>query len=348
MRRKALIALIVLLTALISWQYAHGQADDTETAHRYLERARELYKQSRYDSLPWYYGQARTMYRSTGNHDGIAECLLGLVDYHRLTNDFYSSKAYLDTARAHITESRGKDSHAWSEYKYVEAKLYYSSGDLSAALKSIEDCLVLRLRLKEDPEKIARARNILGSVHYYQGDYENAERYFLLAYEYYCQLSDEPSVEKGRLQLNLSYIHSRREEMDKWMGYLKKAIENNIEVYGEDFADLGNNYSGLASYYITGGRMDSAEYYLDRAEEIFLKAYGPGSQNLDQIYTNRARLLRWEGNFYSALEYYDEVEKLQSRNSASDNIHAHNRWINTAYLYQMLKDYGKAQEYYDR
>ena len=320
----------------------------SDLADRYMERAIDLYNQSLYDSLPWYYNKAREIYHEAGNHEGTSNCMLGMAEYYRLNNELVKAEAILDTAVSFVTVQIGLESIAWSDVLYFMAKLRLSLNRMQEALEIIDDCLTLRVRLNAAPEKIARAKNVLGSVYHYLGDYQNAEKLYLDAYGFFSQQTPEATVEKGWMQNNLAIVYGQLRDWDKQLAYSRLAIQNSIALYGEDFTDLGLSYTSLSNYYIANGNIDSARLSLDRAEDLFIKTYGKDHYSLEDIYTNRARILSLEGNYYSALEYYIEIERILPRTGQGDNYMSYIRNINTANLYRELGEYQEAGHYYDR
>jgi CHAT domain-containing protein len=340
-----LVVLFALTTVTINPLQAQS---DIELGHFYLGRARDLYSRSLYDSLAWYYNQASKIYQETDYPEGTAECILGLSEYYRLSNDLELAETSLDTAMGFIKANMGFDSETWSDALYVLAKLRWSQNRLPDALDIISECLDLREKLHVNPEKLALAQNVKGSVYHYLGDYINAESFYLPAYNFFEAKYPDPTVEKGWLQFNLGVVYGRLGKMDKWLAYTKLAIDNNIELFGRDFADLAVSFSGLASYYILDGRLDSARYYLDRAEDIYISTYGKDYYNLDEIYINRARILTLEGNYYTALEYYHEVERLHASHGQVFDWQSYIQFLNTAHLYRQLGQYEDAQVYYDK
>ena len=125
--------LLVLMSFITS---IPGQAQhEEEIADRYLERAISLYNQSVYDSLPFYYLQARDIYVRSGKQERAAECILGMGEYHRLKLEFHLSELYLDTAMQYIITNLGSETESWSDALYLQAKLASNQSRESEALE---------------------------------------------------------------------------------------------------------------------------------------------------------------------------------------------------------------------
>ncbi len=319
-----------------------------DTAAHYMERALGLYDRSIYDSLPWYYTHARTLYEEAGDREGTAACMLGMAEYYRLTLGFERAGEALDASRQYILEYIGRDSETWSDALYLEAMLEQDRSNFSSALGAGEACLALRQGLGCGPEKIARTYNMLGQVYYLMGDYADAEQFYDRSLQLLTQQESGPTVEIGWVLNNLGLVYGRMRETDKWLEFIKRAIENNKALYGEDFADLANSYISLANYYISRGGIDSANLYLDRAEATWTNAYGGDYFKLFDVFINRARILNLEGNYYTALEYYREAERIQELNRYRQGYNSFILNVNTGNLYRKLGEYEMAGKYYGK
>ncbi|MFC2112402.1 CHAT domain-containing protein [Bacteroidota bacterium] len=323
-------------------------SDDETQARRYLERAGFLYESSDYDSLPYYYQAAETIFDGLGQYKASAACMLGMVDCHRMLNRQFAALSKLESAEQYILSHIGQDSESWSDALYIRAKLYNSWNRNQEAIDLLNSSLEFQQELDLDPESSARIYSSLGLAYHNLGDLDSAEINYRKALDSYMEMYREPSMEKGMLLFNMGLVYSRKNDQQKWAEYTLQGVENNISLFGSDFPDLAENYNSLSSYFISIGRLDSAIYYLDKAERIMINAYGNEYHNISRIYVNRARIHRYKGNFRAALDYYLQALSILENQEVPDRFILNSALINLGYLYSSIGEYRKAYEYYAR
>ncbi len=343
MERISLIVCLCFAVPGKAWTADAGEQDSL--ARRQLERARILYERLEYDSLPHYYGSACRTFDRLGDHEGAAECILGMVDCHRMLDRQHAASSMMDSAESYILSKLGRRSVSWADALYTRAKLYTGQNRNREAIELLESCLELHKELEAEAEKTASVYNVLGAAFYTLGDMDNSEDNYRKALDIRMENSLEPSAEKGNLLFNLGLVYSRRNDQQKWAEYIMQGINNQVLLFGPDYPVLSGYYNALSSYYITAGRLDSARHYLDRAEGIMRKAFGDDYHELSRIYINRARIYRYEGDYRTSLEYYMQALRMLESQEIPRKSLEYSAYLNMASLYYAQGDYETSREY---
>ena len=320
------------------------QNPDLATAEKFLERGRILYKNSDYDSLPYYYLTAKVIFQQNYRPVQAAECFLGMSDYFRLNNNLDMSAAILDSADIYIRDHIGKHSESWADALNTRAILLTVSSQYELAIDLLGQSLDLLEELEAAPEKIARTENILGASYFIKGDLPKAQENYIKAYNTYQQIEAGPSEEKGVLLYNIGLLHHRLGNHRDWKDYISRSIANNVAYFGPDYPDLAKSYSSLSGYFIENGMSDSALYYLEKSEEIKRAAFGEDHGELVSPYIQRARIFRLEGNYDRALEYYQQALGILQKNKNTKGYEGRILFLNMGNLYKSLGDYRSAEK----
>ena len=313
--------------------YPVAVSDDEAKARQFLERAGLLYNSSDYDSLPYYYLPAQSIFDRLQQYESSADCMLGMVDYHRMFNRQSAATRVLESAEAYIIMHLGRESESWADALFVRAKLYTGQNKNREAISLLNSSLELQESLNLDGMGRARVYNVLGAAYYTLGDLDSAELNYQKSFEIYMRISGEPSVDKGMLLFNMGLVYSRRNDQHKWAEYTMQGIENNISLLGPDFPDLAENYNSLSSYYISAGKLDSARFYLNKAERIVINVYGKEYFELSKIYINRARIHKYEGDYQASLEYYQQAISILENQEIQQRSLANVAYVNLGNLY---------------
>ena len=320
------------------------QTPDLASAEKFLERGRILYENSDYDSLPYYYLRAKTIFQQNNRPVEAAECFLGMSDYFRVNRRFDKSAATLDSAYQYIRENIGVNSQSWADALHTRAKLMTVSSQYDPAIELLGQSLELLEELEAAPEKIARTEHILGASYLDKGDLQKAQEYLMRAYNTYRQIAAEPSAEIGRLLYNIGLLYSRQGNYQDSKEYISKTLANNIAYLGPDHPDLARSYSVLSGYFIENGMSDSARHYLEKSEEIERKAFGEDPGGLVIIYIQRARIFQLEGDYERALEYFQQAFRILQKNENTKGQQGRSLYLNMGSLYKSIGDYVSAEK----
>lgn len=223
----------------------------------------------------------------------------------------------------------------------------------------------------------ARALTILGNSYWYEGVYEFAQNYYLLAARQYQVIVD--SIGLSQVYNNIGEVNKRLGENKKALEYLQRSIEfqtsdslramtlyNIGELYvtidqpekatpylnesigiarsRNDERVIAYNYWSMARMREMQGRDREAFDYFRKAEELWIKL--GETRSLIQTYQDMARALRQRDQLEEALTYLTKASTLATR------IHVPDLRINTYLEYFKLDsargNYKKAVYYLSR
>lgn len=341
------IRTIIFLSTGILLASSALPADDTEelaTAEKFLARGRILYEESDYDSLPYYYLNARTIFHKNTRPKQAAECFLGMAEYYRLNLRIDLSEATLDSACKYIEVHLGLESESWADALYIRAKLKTDRSQYDQAIDLLGQNLNLLKKQEASQVKIARTNNILGATYYNRGDLQKAQEYYMEAYKTYQQIEDGPSMVKNNLLFNIGLLHSGLGNHNEWKKYISESIVNIKALYEPDHPDLARPYSSLSGYFIANGMSDSALFYLEKSEEIIRNSYGEDDRGLVILYIQRARIYRLVGDYDQAMEYYQQAYGILDKNENTLGHQGRSLYLNMGDLYRSLGEYELAEK----
>jgi len=341
------IRIIIIIPAIILFGSPVSpatQLPDIATAEKFLERGRILYEKSDYDSLPYYYLRAKTIFQQNNRPVQAAECFFGMADYFRLANKLEMSAATLDSADLYIREYIGLDSESRADALHTSGKLMIDISQYDQAIELLGESLVLLEELKAAPEKIARTEYTLGTSYFSKGDLPAAQEHYMAAYDTYQQIAEGPSEKKGVLLYNIGLLHSRLGNHREWKEYISRSIANNIAFFGTESPSLIRSYSNLAGYFIEYGMSDSALFYLQKSEDIIRNTLGEDNRELVSLFIQRARIFELEGDYDRALEYYQQALGILQKNQDTRGYQGRILFLNMGNLYMSLEDYVSAEK----
>jgi CHAT domain-containing protein len=328
---------------LVNGESLSAGIPDLSVAEKYLERCRMLYERLEYDSLPYYYLNAKTIFQQSGKPAQAAECYLGMADYYRLSLRFDQAEATLDSADIYIGEHLGRYSESWADALNTRAKLLIDGSAYEQAIDLLGQTMELLQNLDVAPEKMARTEDLLGSSYYSWGDMPKARDHYMNAYQIYQRISSEPTAVKGWLLFNISLLYSRMGNQREWKEFLTRSIANDIALFGPDYHGLAKSYNLLSGYFIENGMSDSAFYYLNVSEKLEKNAYGEDHRGLVTLYIQRARIYRLEGNYDRARDYYQQASEILRGNENSLGFQERKLYLNMSSFYRSIKEYDSAE-----
>lgn len=340
--RKIIFIPVIILFG--STALSATQTSDLALAERFLQRGRILYEKYLYDSLPYYYLRAKTIFLKNQRPAQAAECFLGMSDYFRLNNRPDQATATLDSADIFIRDHIGLHSESWADALSARARLLIDGLQNDQAIRLLDESLALLVELGAAPEKIARTETNLGAGYFINGDFEKARGNYIKAYETYQQIEPGPSEKKGVLLYNLGLVYQRQGKIPDWKECIKSSIANNKALYGTGSPNLARSYSSLSSFFIENGMSDSALFYLVISEDIVKSAFGEESSELASIYIQRGRIFRLVGDYDRAMEYYQQALGILQDNKNTTGYQGRSLYENMGNFYKSMGDYVSSEE----
>lgn len=148
----------------------------------------------------------------------------------------------------------------------------------------------------------ARALTVMGNAYWYEGVYEFAQNYYLLAARQYQAIGD--NIGLGYIYNNIGEVYKKLNENDKALQYLFKSIS----LKQGDSASQTLTLYNIAEVYLQQNKIDEARKYIDRSLILATK-----HNNQRVIAFNKLGLgilERKQKNYERALPYYLEAEKI--------------------------------------
>lgn len=148
----------------------------------------------------------------------------------------------------------------------------------------------------------ARALTVVGNSYWYEGAYEFAQNYYLLAARQYRVIDD--SIGLGQTYNNIGEIYKKLREYDKALVYLLRSKD----LKAKDTATHAITLYNIGELYVRLDRLDEAKTYIDQSMALAKKTHNHRVIAFD--YWSLAALKKKEKNFDTALHYYFESQKI--------------------------------------
>jgi tetratricopeptide (TPR) repeat protein len=144
----------------------------------------------------------------------------------------------------------------------------------------------------------ARALTLIGNSYWYEGVYEFAQNYYLLAARQYRHIGD--SIGLGQVYNNIGEVNKRLGEYETALQYLVHALnlKKNDSTRGLTLYNIGELYLALQRY-------DEAKSYIDQSLAI---AFGKNDERVIAYdYWTLGRLKMAQGDLQESLHYYEKA-----------------------------------------
>ncbi|MGC3943946.1 MAG: tetratricopeptide repeat protein [Chryseolinea sp.] len=145
----------------------------------------------------------------------------------------------------------------------------------------------------------ARALTLMGNSYWYEGIYEYAQNYYLLAVREYHTLNDS---------IGISGVYNNIGEVNKRMGENKKALEYLLRSlqYKKNDSTKALTLYNVAELYLNEAQYDSAQRYIDRSLSIAVREGDERVIAYDEW--TMARMLMRQGEYPQADKYFKSTE----------------------------------------
>jgi tetratricopeptide (TPR) repeat protein len=148
----------------------------------------------------------------------------------------------------------------------------------------------------------ARALTVMGNAYWYEGIYEFAQNYYLLAARQYQSIRD--SIGLGYTYNNIGEVYKKLSEYDKALEYLSKSAQ----LKKSDHRSKGLTLYNIGELYIRLNKVDSARKYIDAAHEVAQEENN--KRVIAFTYWSYAELKALKSDYKSAIELYLKSENI--------------------------------------
>ncbi len=181
----------------------------------------------------------------------------------------------------------------------------------------------------------ARALTIIGNSFWYEGVYDLAQNYYLLAARQYQSIGD--SVGLGQAYNNLGEVYKRMKEYDKALRFLHQAMQ----LKKRDSATYAITWYNIGELYNQSGKFDEAKKYFHLALTQSLK--DKNQRVTAYVYWGFAISALHEKKFREALDYFNLAERLFRLLNETRLLCQ--MYQDMADVFIQMKDYRQAEHY---
>lgn len=163
------------------------------------------------------------------------------------------------------------------------------------------EALILAPKLKY-VRGYARALTLTGNSYWYEGVYEFAQNYYLLAARQYKSIND--SIGLGKTYNNIGEIYKKLDEHDKALTYLLRSLS----LLKKDTISYPLALYNIGELYVQVNNINEARKYIDTSLDV---AWKQGNVRVVAFnYWSLGAIARKEKNYKKAFDFYSHAEKM--------------------------------------
>ncbi|HAP69446.1 MAG TPA: hypothetical protein DCR04_06930 [Flavobacteriales bacterium] len=222
--------------------------------------------------------------------------------------------------------------------------LYMITGKLDESVKYYRKSLNDLSKLNKTTSNEIAIRNSLGTAFLKQGNYDEAERELLNAYDLQVELSAENHSNLSKLFLSFGTLYRAIGEYEKAENYYLQSIELSKELLGESHPQYWIALSSLGVFYFEFGNYDKGFQYTLLAESLVLESESEDYQEYSDILSHIAYGYGQVGDWDNQLTTYKKEQEFLERNGRNLTTDYALNLNNRAIALIELQDEEKAQE----
>lgn len=169
----------------------------------------------------------------------------------------------------------------------------------------------------------ARALTIMGNAYWYEGVYEFAQNYYLLAARQYQTIHD--NVGLGYTYNNIGEVYKKLNENDKALGYLFKSLD----LKRSDSTSQALTLYNIAEVYLQQNKIEEAQKFIDESLSLAVKGNNQRVVGFNNL--GLGTIERKQRHYEQALKYYQEAEKI---------------WVSLREIRSLVQTYQEIAELY--
>lgn len=181
----------------------------------------------------------------------------------------------------------------------------------------------------------ARALTMMGNAYWYEGTYEFAQNYYLLAARQYQSIDDSTGL--GQTYNNIGEVYKKLNENEKALVYLLWSKD----LKKKDTATHAITLYNIGELYIRLGRINDAKAYIDQSLVIAQRTNNQRVIAFD--YWSFGAIKKQQRDFDAALRYYFEAQEIWKRLAEIRSMIQTSQEIADIYLIQ--RKYDKTEKY---
>jgi len=167
----------------------------------------------------------------------------------------------------------------------------------------------------------------------------------LPAKELLREYENDFDYQKPNAEAIIANLYQKAGDFDQAIDHYERALKKNIELYGEEYLDIANDYNNLGLVWRGMGNPDKAIEFFEQALNIEIKLRGPGNQSLSTYYNNLGLAWQDKNNLDEAIDNFKKALRscLESRDDESGNVAIY--YNNLGLALQCKGNLDKAMEY---
>jgi tetratricopeptide (TPR) repeat protein len=181
----------------------------------------------------------------------------------------------------------------------------------------------------------ARALTVMGNTYWYEGIYEFAQNYYLLAARQYQSIKNNQGL--GETYNNIGEVYKRLNEYDKALEYLVKSSE----LIEKDSANQALILYNIGELYIRLNKIDTAKQYIQQSYDIARQLNN--KRIIAFNYWSLAAISLTDKNYASALAYYFDAEKIWKETREIRSLIQ--TYQDIAEVYRQQRDFVQTEKY---
>ncbi len=185
----------------------------------------------------------------------------------------------------------------------------------------------------------------LSKLYIYQGDFLKGDQLLQYLINTFDEMGRKDSLytelyhNLGMLKYNIGDYPSADE-------YLYQALEQKLEIYGEDHASTANSYNALGNLVSDQGDFNLARDYYLKALEIRRKVLPDDHMHIADTYQNLGILAYSEGDYDEAIRFMSKGFEIEKRTLPPNHPNLASSYNNLGVMFDLKGDYVHALEYY--
>lgn len=187
----------------------------------------------------------------------------------------------------------------------------------------------------------------IGNVYYLRGQHA-------LALEKYTESDkmlekipgDDKHIHAAPANLGVGNVFFGTYQYDQAFSYFKKALQENIEILGEEHPYVAHSHMSLANLYRNKGSYQLARENYEKALEISTAYFGEMHPDIAMAYVGIGDILSGIGTYGLAKQYYNQALFIYGLYVNKSNPKYGDLYLSIADLYKNQSKYESAMEYY--
>ena len=226
---------------------------------------------------------------------------------------------------------------------------YLQMGKTDSVLPCFDEALKIRKNYfgAEHP-MVANSLLNVGGYYFQKEQYDKALVYYSQALEIYSNASGENLEDKANCYNAIGACRMKLGDSSA-IDDLKKALDINIRLHGEQHPDVAMIYMNMAILYaeVMGDNAQASEYY-QKSLDIEKQIFGENHPRVARVYDNMAGNALIMNDYYKAMDYTDKALAINTRIYGSDNIALVTSYCNKGIVYLFNGEPDKAEKYLEK